>query len=172
MRNIHIRVSIPSQSTSLDSIDSPSIPSSFHFYRAFYPSFTDLGSQSLEPSLIFIPCFQIQMNSNQFPSLTNTNSSISFITIINYCYYLKILLKFITTDYITSETCIPWFYFSCELRSITFHLSHSFGNNNIHRGNNFLIKISIDEIEGGMLQNRRRFRSIVTSILSTFLRMQ
>lgn len=102
MRNIHIRVSIPSQSTSLDSIDSPSIPSSFHFYRAFYPSFTDLGSQSLEPSLIFIPCFQIQMSSNQFPSLTNTNSSISFITIINYSYYLKILLKFITTDYITS----------------------------------------------------------------------
>lgn len=93
MRNIHIRVSIPSQSTSLDSIDSPSIPSSFHFYRAFYPSFTDLGSQSLEPSLIFIPCFQIQMSSNQFPSLTNTNSSISFITIINYSYYLKILLN-------------------------------------------------------------------------------
>lgn len=121
MRNIHIRVSIPSQSTSLDSIDSPSIPSSFHFYRAFYPSFTDLGSQSLEPSLIFIPCFQIQMNSNQFPSLTNTSSSISFITIINYSYYLKILLKFITTDYIKYKRVFLDFIFRANyalLRSI------------------------------------------------------
>lgn len=94
MRNIHIGVSIPSQSTSLDSIDWPihTFPS-FHFYRAFYPFFTDVGSQSLEPSLIFIPCFQIQMSSllvfsNQHQFRDSFLSRLSIIIIAHHYSFL------------------------------------------------------------------------------------